>query len=759
MLQANKTAPVDERNAIAGSASPAELFSSVVSFVRRQYPVILAVGLLALALGVVYLLTTPPSFTGRSTLLIDTRKVQVFQQPTMIGDPTINTGMVDSQVEILKSENISLAVIKELRLIEDPEFAGSGGGLLGRLIGFVSDFFGPAAPKSEFELTRRAVRALADRLSVRRVGLSYIIEISFVSLDPERAAQIANAVADGYIVDQLEAKYQATRRASVWLQDRIRELRDQASAAERAVVEFKGQHNIVGTGTGGRLMNEQQLAEINSQLVLARAQTAEARARLDRIDDIRRAGAPDATVTDSLRNDVITKLRQQYLDLKNREADWSNRYGRTHLAAVQLRNQMSEIRRSILDELGRIAETYKSDFEIAKQREEVIQKSLGDAVSESKTTNHAQIALRELESTSQTYRALHDNFLQRYMESLQQQSFPITEARVVTPASRPLEKSHPKGLLVLAIAGVGGLMLGFGVAALRDMADRVFRTSGQVEAALQADCLSVVPAVKGMEAKAAAARAPADGGSPAPRTIVSSTPIFRQVIDAPFSRFTESIRSIKVAVDINGVGRTSKVIGFTSSLPNEGKSTVSCALAQLIAHTGSRVILVDCDLRNPSLTRALAPRVSAGILDVLSAKLPIEDIVWTDPTTNLAFLPAPAKSRFAHTSEVLGSDATKWLFERLREKYDYVIVDLSPLAPVVDVRSTSHFVDSYVFVVEWGKTNKDLVEQSLNAARGVYQNLLGVVLNKSDTSVHGRYDGVHGNYYHKKYYARYGYTD
>ena len=283
---------------------------------------------------------------------------------------------------------------------------------------------------------------------------------------PDRAAQIANAVADAYVVDALEAKYQATRRAAAWLQDRMTELRQQASTSERAVVDFKAKNNIVDTG--GRLMNEQQLAELNSALILARAGTAEAQARMDRVNQIlqaegRNAAFQDtATVTDSLHDDVITRLRQQYLDLSSREADWSSRYGANHLAAVNLRNQMREIRRSIDDELHRIAETYKSDYEIAKSREDAVQKGLDDIVSQSNVTNQAQITLHELDSSAQSYRALADNFLQQYMQSVQQQSFPITESRLITKASPPLKKSSPKTLLVLAISAAGGMVLAFG---------------------------------------------------------------------------------------------------------------------------------------------------------------------------------------------------------------------------------------------------------------------------------------------------------
>jgi uncharacterized protein involved in exopolysaccharide biosynthesis len=306
-------------------------------------------------IGAIYVVITPPSYTAQATMIIDTRKVQLFQQQSLISDVPIDAGAVDSQVEILRSENVILPVIKDLRLTEDPEFVEPRG-LVNTLFQFGMGVFNPSGPSSEFELMRRALREFERRLNVKRVRLTYVIEINFRSFSAERAAEIANAIADAYVVDQLEAKYQATRRAGLWLQDRIAELRGQSAAAERAVVEFKTQNNIVDTG--GRLMTEQQLAELNSQLVLAGGQRAEAKARLDRIAEIVQTDVPDATVTDTLRNEVITKLRSQYLDLMNREADISGRYSRDHQAAVNLRNQRREIRRAIVDELRRIAETY-----------------------------------------------------------------------------------------------------------------------------------------------------------------------------------------------------------------------------------------------------------------------------------------------------------------------------------------------------------------------------------------------------------------
>ncbi|TPQ30226.1 exopolysaccharide biosynthesis protein [Bradyrhizobium guangdongense] len=742
-------------------ANLSEIYSGAITFLHRQFPVIILIMLVVLGFGLIYLFTAPPRYTGVAVIVIDTKKNQLFQQQSLFADAPIDSPTVDTQIEILKSENVALSVIKDLHLLDDKEFMAPAAGLVGTLVGAISGLFGSDEPASESALTRGALRRFQSDLNVKRLGLTYAIEISFRSGSPEQAARIANAVADAYVVDSLEAKYQTTRRAATWLQDRLRELRQELTVAEQAVLDFKVKNDIVDTG--GRLLNEQQLAELNSALTQARAQTAEAKARLDRVSAILNsknfdpASNETATVADALRDEVVGKLRSQYIDLATREANWSRRYGRDHLAAVNLRNQMQEISRSIAEELRRLAETYKSDFEIAKSREDAVQKSLSEIVSQSQITNQAQIQLRELQSRADTYRALNDNFLQRYMESVQQQSFPITETRVITKASPPTSKSSPKTLLILAVASMGGLFLGLGVGLLRDVADRVYRTSAQIEADLGVDCLAVLPKIKPAVTGDLAGKV--GDQPPVERCIVRKSALAWSIVDSPFSRFAESIRSIKVAIDLQRVVKPTKIIAVTSSLPNEGKSTIASSLAQLIAYGGSKVLLVDCDLRNPSLTRQLAPAADRGILDVLNGSMRLEDAIWTDPSTNLIFLPAVATAPIPHSSEILSSDAVRKLFEDLRERFEYVIVDLSPLAPVVDVRATTHLIDSFVFVVEWGRTKIDVVEHALGSARGVYENLLGVVLNKADINILGRYESYRGNYYRSRYYERYGYTE
>jgi succinoglycan biosynthesis transport protein ExoP len=738
---------------------PSQALQFALNFVRRQYVVIAVAVALSTLLGVVYLMTTPPTFTAYAKMMIDTRRVQVFQQQSFFGDLGIDSAFVESQVEVLKSENIAQSVVKENHLAENPDFVGSAAqnGLWGAITGAI---FGAPPPevRSEAQLNARAVASVMGGISVKRVGLTYVIEVGFHSNSPDGAAQMANAVVDAYIRDQLDAKYVATRRASAWLQDRIGELKEQSSNADRIVEEFKQKNNMITAD--GKLVNEQQLAELSTQLVSARKRTADAQSRLDRIATILRGDAGDtvnATVSDSLSNNVVNKLREKYLDDANREADWTARFGQNHLAAVNLRNQMKGILASIREELIRLAETYKSDLEIAKNNQEATERQLAGVVAQSQAANQVKVTLHQLESTAKAYRTQYDSFLQKYTEAVGQQSFPNTEARVISAATAPGFKSSPVARNVLSFALLGGLLLGAGVGWLRESWYRVFRTSKDVEDILGKDSISLLPMLP--TTKKSLPDQLETIPSDAPRTVGQSGDPAWNVINAPFSRYAEEVRSIKLAIDVNRGLENNKVVAFTSSVPEEGKSTTSTAVALLVAQTNARVILVDCDLRHPSLSRRLAPRAKLGLLDVLSGNASLDNTILRDPQTKLAFMPTVVKSRLANSSEILASDAMKNLFERLREQFDYIVVDLSPLVPIVDVRSAPSFVDAYVLIVEWGATSIDTVQRAVHSSRAVYDKLIGVVLNKVNFKSLGHFEGESGNYYKDKLYARYGYVE
>ena len=338
MLQTSRS---NSDSPIANESEPAAILELALDFLRRQYLIIVCATILAAAAGLGYLLITPPTYTAYAKVIADVRKGQFFQQQSLIADAPIDSAQLESQLQILKSENVAKAVIDKLDLTRDPEFVGPGHGFWAAINPLQS-----SDEKSKALLMREVVDAFENRLDAKRVGVSYIIEVGFQARDPERAAQIANAIADSYIVELQQGQINANERVTDWLQNRLGGVQEQVASADHAVVAFKKDNNIVSAN--GKLMGEQQLSDLSSELGTARNRTSEALAKIYRIEAVIRKDAAsktlDATVSDALSDPVITKLREQYLDVATRESNWAARYGANHEAVVKLRNQLKDIR-------------------------------------------------------------------------------------------------------------------------------------------------------------------------------------------------------------------------------------------------------------------------------------------------------------------------------------------------------------------------------------------------------------------------------
>jgi succinoglycan biosynthesis transport protein ExoP len=310
-------------------------------------------------------------------------------------------------------------------------------------------------------------------------------------------------------------------------------------------------------------------------------------------------------------------------------------------------------------------------------------------------------------------------------------------------------------------AAIGGMVVSFSAALVSEQMDRVFRSGEQLEEALHATCLALLPRLQvaavtddeGLcRGKTTAVDFSASASGPSGR--MDSESILDFVLREPFSHFSEALRMVKMANDLGHNSNSGTVIAFTSALADEGKTTISANFAQLVADSGDSVVLIDADLRNPSLSRQLGT-ANPGLMDVLSGSKAVEDVLLVDPRSGLRFLPAGQKSKMPHTNALLASDVMKNLVVALRDAYDCVVLDLSPLVLVVDARATVGYVDSYVYVVEWGRTRIDTAKFALSGAPELYDRLLGVVMNKVDMAAINKFD-PHQAYYYEKYRDRYG---
>ncbi|TCL72971.1 polysaccharide biosynthesis tyrosine autokinase [Rhizobium sp. BK251] len=740
---------VTESDEVWGEGSRREVldFDRLISVARRQWRIVLVSALVFALLGVVYILTAVPKFTSETSVLIDRGTSGLVNELSDAGVSVDDEGTVLSQVEILKSDTVALAVVDKLNLVNDPVFMAPSVSIFS-LVKSVLDFrtwFADAVEDEAEAKRQRAAGILQTNMAVSRIGRSYVLSISYTSTSPSLAAHIAAGLADAYLVDKLNSKYDATRRASDWLQERIDELKQKALDSDLAVQKFRAANGLI-SAKEGLLVSDQQLSELSSALIVAQADTARARAKYDRIKAIIDSGRTDAIVTDVLDSSISNDLRQKYLEASKREAEISSRLGTEHVQAVRLRGEMQEYQRLMFEELNRIAESYQSELDVAQTREKSLSDSVSQATNVSANAGEMQVQLRELERAAETYRNLYQTFLTRFQEATQQQSFPISEARIITAATEPLRPSSPQKPLVLAFSIFLGLICGSGIGAYREFRDRFFRTGEQVRDSLNLEYLGLAPLVD-----TAALSLPATTIEH-PRSLRRVNAISSYVVDHPLSAFAETMRSAKIAIDLDTGDRKSKVIGIVSSLPSEGKSTIATNFAELLAMQGARTLLIDADLRNPGTTRAIGRHAEVGLLEALLEHRPMKELLLIDERTKLAFIPAVVKRRVPHSSELLASAAMNALLDEARAIFDYVVLDLPPLAPVVDARAICSSLDKVVFVIEWGRTSRKIVRSTLFSEPDLAEKCAGVILNKVDIEKMKLYRAYGSSEY---YYSRY----
>ena len=335
-----------------------------------------------------------------------------------------------------------------------------------------------------------------------------------------------------------------------------------------------------------------------------------------------------------------------------------------------------------------------------------------------KNNLEAQAALSELQANAKAYRRLYDSFLQRYAEIVQQQSLRLAEARLVSPAL-PSSTKSPNVLIVLPASILAGLMLGIGIALRAELSDRTFRTPDQILEHLGLNCLAVLEAV------------PASSSSvflKQRRSASKGSPWLSKIFVDPGSQVAESLRGVKLACD--RMRDHSTVIGVTSILRKEGKTTVAANLAKIIARSGAKIIIIDADLHSRALSRILAPSATRGLFEATGDRSTLDELVQVDPETGMSFLPNVATQGPVETSEFLNSNIMRTFLDKIRGRYDYIILDLPSITSVVDVRASVDIVDTYILVVEWGRTSIKTVQRVLGSAQHVCNKVLGVVLNK-----------------------------
>jgi len=663
----------------------------------------------------------PTLYKSSARILLDRSVTKYLATNKIVDDPTYDEAEIASQVYILSSESIAVPVVRSMNLAHDIEFVGPPDGdggplskvktLIKKLIGWNDHADAPIDPEAAREQT--AVENFLKRLSVWREDVANVISVTFASEDPNKAANIANTIADTYITTTLETKLRSTKMVSQWLQDRLMELKTQAMDADRALQNYKIANNLVSTGKNS--LSSEQLSNLNAQLTNARVAVSEAKARLDGAQQMAGEGMMSKAATENL-----TKLRSEYRDVAAKASELEASVGAGHFAVVRLRKRMEDLNKSIKDEEQRITDSYANEYKIAKMRESELAATLAQLVGEAGTSSQAQVKMRELESTADTLRTLYNSFLQKFKEinTAQTETIPIQNARILTKGAPP-SKNSKKAAAVLAGSIMVGLFFGAGAAIAREWAADVFRNPRVVEDVTGLPCV-ILPMAQ--PNRTASLQGSAD-----------SMLLEEFVLDAPFSRFTETLRNLKALINTAPLGDGVKVIGVVSSLPKEGKTTIAANLAALIiASSGARTLIIDSDIHLRQLTAKLAPDAREGLIEALVDPSRLATLVSRRRASGLDVLPCTLSARLPNAAELLGSPEMEQLLIAARKAYDYIVIEIAPIMSVVDIKMIERFVDRFIFVVEWGQTKRSLVLEALSEADIIRERISGVVLNKAD---------------------------
>ena len=747
-------------DAVSATSSGFDL-AGLIQIARRRLWIILGIAMIGAMLSVIYALQLTPLYSASATIFIDPRQKNVVDSEAVLAGIPGDWAAVESEVEIIRSAAVGERVVKRLGLDKSRSPTPRGKSFVAQVTALLFSREAPPSPVNAENYINYLARSYSSSISVSRINDSYILSISYMHPEPGFAAKIANAFADEYLVDQLEAKYEATRRANAWLNERVTELRRNVRDAEKAVQLFKAENDIVEAA--GSNLDEQQVAKLNEQLILARAETAEAKARLDQLSQVARDGGETTSFADGLQSQIISTLRSRLSDAQREYAELSTKYGRRHPSVINVSAKLSDIRRQLEREVKRIEASTRNAYMVSKSREESIETSLTELRGLSASTNQDAIRLRELERDAEATRALFESFLSRFKETTEHESLQTADSRIIERAVVPTSPSWPNKKLIVLIGTIVSLGFGIGLAFLREILDSGFRTGDQVEDITGVPLLSSMPILKtgagpGRFILLMRNLISLGGWIGKPPSAVESERQLtaRQVLDHPLSPYTESIRSLRMGLRYANLDNPSKVILITSALPGEGKSTIASNLAQHSANTGEKVLLIDMDLRHPALSDVYSPNAQDGIVELITGETKVASVVKVDEQSKLRFIPASRSDLISHTSEILGSSKMHDFLGQLREVFDLIVIDSSPLLPVTDGRALIKAVDSVVLVIKWETTSREAVKSAFRQTFGLEDKLIGSVLSQVNPEKAKYYDYYKSGYYTKAYPYYYG---
>lgn len=722
--------------------------SQVLRAFRRRLPLFFLTMLMVFCAVAVFTFQVRPVYSTGASVIIDVRETNVVDFGSVFTGLAPDSAVVDTEVEIIRSRSLAEKIVRKLNLTESPEFnsalrePGTMDQVKGMIMSTLTSVVGRREDESlsgEAMSTADAERAELDgvvstflaKTGAFRIGTTYGIQITADSHDPVLAATIANEIADQYLVEQLDAKFEATRRANSWIEDQLSDLRVELNEAESLVEAYRSASGLFATGT--TTLNEQQMTDLNAQLIVQRADLAEREARLASIRSIAQSGGSAEVSGEALQSPVINELRRQQAEINREKADLENRYLPNHPDIQRINREISNTNAQIATEIRRIVSNLESEVTISRQRLNSLERNLSSMRSTLAENNRASVRLRELERNAEASRTTYETYLERYKQIDDQEDLAQADARILSRATVPGAPSFPKTSLNLAIGIILGGMFGALVVIVIESLNSQISTGEDIESNFKVPFLGNFPQITGPGRKS-----PGD-----------------YVVSNPMSNYAESLRNLRASLMFADLDATVKTVAITSSQPDEGKSTLTYGLGRMSAMSGTKTLIVDGDFRRRQMSsNSVGDSPKFGFLEYLFGECSIEEAVIKDEKTDLDILPLTVDR---HTPrDVFGSRVFDEMLESLKSKYDLIIFDTGPILLMAETRVLAGKVDQTVIVARWLKTNRAALKETLSILADFGASVTGIALNRVDMNKYHRQGYGHSGY---KSYAKYYTSD
>jgi polysaccharide biosynthesis transport protein len=701
--------------------SSIDLRSLLLVVRRRQLP-LASGGLFGVVLAIVLLALIPPRYTATTALLVDSREERILND-AVVSPFRATANAIASEVAVIGAPSVLRRVADKLELARDPDFEvpAPAHGVFATAKAQLFTMFGFGVREANSgDATNDPMIEVLEKLrkSIEVIPSQNLLYINVTGRDPGKAARIANALADAYLDQQLEGRYNATRRATKWLKEKLEEHKVKLRLSEERYERFKAQMDLVEKE--GVTLEEKQLVRLNEEIVMARARTAEARAKYGSINE-----HPSGQLLTSeqlsqiAQSTLITALRTQLAQVTRDENGLSARFGYYHSGVTRARAERLALTKQIDDEVRRIVAVLKSDFEVATSREASLQDSLSSATVKTSSQKPEYVRLRELQREAESDRALYEAMLQRMKQAAAQESWKTTDFRVVAEAVPPLGSSQPKTKVVVVGSLALGLGLGIGFTLLAELLNETFKRGRDVEAKLGIPHIVDVPLMPGRQPRV---------GDP---TATLGQSAFHFAAQHVGSAFADAMLGLHSSLQLASRDSPIKTVMFTSAASGEGKSVVAANFAQTAARSGLKVLLICTDLRTPTVNWfEPAKRAKVDLVDYLNGNAEIEATVAHSDQSMIDLISAPRT--VANAASLLSSPRMDRLLEWAKANYDLVVIDTVAIVTCLDGRMLARRVDATVVVIEWLKTRVDVAKEAVDLLLRNDARIAGAVLNKVD---------------------------